>query len=693
MLVFCLSAVGCGGSETSEPVLRSDEVEVREDGEVSVDVLANDRRVDGRAPTLVEDPSHGRATVRGRSIFYRAAAEYHGDDRFSYSVTGADAGRAEVRITVRSVNDPPEVSDDRASVTAGREVRIDVLANDELQDGPGPLTVDSVSSPADGRASVVEEGAAVRYAAPDEPVSAQRFDYVAADGDGGTSQATVTVEVGRDDPPKAVDDSTSVTEGGTTEIDVLANDTEPEDQPLSITSVGGVFRGSISADDGALSYEAPESFNGSVRLEYEVADPAGHTNSAAVRIGVYRSADEGAPVVHLPRSSIRRDELAVVVNSADSYSSTIGMEYARERQIPSENVVSVKLPTGKASISRKAFSSALSDVESSLPDGIQAYALAWLEPYRVECMSITSAFAFGGFDRKFCSSPCARTAWSDYYASDSVRPHDDHGIRPAMLLAARKLSEGRALVDRGVKADDTFPGGTGFLIRTTDDARSTRASDFQLTANLWDDSGALDVRYRDNADGSGSNVVKNRSGVLFYLTGSTRVKGIETNDYRPGAIADHLTSFAGKLTNFGGQMSALEWLEAGATASYGTVVEPCNFPSKFPRASVLTEHYFRGQTAVGAYWKSVATPGEGVFIGEPLASPWGRSFLKWEGETLTIRTTHLAPKTSYRVVARQTAGTGDWMAVRTGIEIDSPREKTITIPSATAGEYALRSGP
>jgi threonine synthase len=31
-------------------------------------------------------------------------------------------------------------------------------------------------------------------------------------------------------------------------------------------------------------------------------------------------------------------------------------------------------------------------------------------------------------------------------------------------------------------------------------------------------------------------------------------------------------------------MSALRWLEAGASGSYGTVVEPCNHPAKFPDA-------------------------------------------------------------------------------------------------------------
>ena len=69
-------------------------------------------------------------------------------------------------------------------------------------------------------------------------------------------------------------------------------------------------------------------------------------------------------------------------------------------------------------------------------------------------------------------------------------------------------------------------------------------------------------------------------------------------------------------------MSALRWLEAGATGSYGTVVEPCSITAKFPDPGLLLSHYLRGDTLIESYWSSVAMPGQGVFIGEPLARPW-----------------------------------------------------------------------
>jgi hypothetical protein len=63
-------------------------------------------------------------------------------------------------------------------------------------------------------------------------------------------------------------------------------------------------------------------------------------------------------------------------------------------------------------------------------------------------------------------------------------------------------------------------------------------------------------------------------------------------------------------------MSALRWLEAGATGSYGTVVEPCAMPQKFPNPTVAIGRYLMGETLIEAYWKSVLMPGQGIFIGE-----------------------------------------------------------------------------
>jgi hypothetical protein len=90
-------------------------------------------------------------------------------------------------------------------------------------------------------------------------------------------------------------------------------------------------------------------------------------------------------------------------------------------------------------------------------------------------------------------------------------------------------------------------------------------------------------------------------------------------------------------------MSALRWLEAGATGSYGTVVEPCNLLGKFPNPGVLMRHYLQGSTLIEAYWRSVQMPGEGIFIGEPLAAPFDFLDVERDVGKLLVHTWSLQP--------------------------------------------------
>jgi uncharacterized protein (TIGR03790 family) len=309
-------------------------------------------------------------------------------------------------------------------------------------------------------------------------------------------------------------------------------------------------------------------------------------------------------------SALSADELAVVINDADALSQQIGAYYARVRQIPARNVLHVRIPVMSADIGTEAFAKLKVELDAQTPTAVQAYALAWLAPYRVGCMSITSAFAFG-FDRAHCATGCAMTKYSPYYNSTSTMPFTDYGIRPAMNLAARDLYNARALIDRGLAASKrAAPIGRAYLVSTSDAARNVRAAGYDNAVMLVGKRAPVEIVKSDG--------LKGRNDVLFYFTGIVNVPDLTTNRFVPGAVGDHLTSAGGDLLGRG-QMSAVRWLEAGATASYGTVVEPCNFTAKFPNPGLMMRWYLAGETLIEAYWKSVAMPGQGVFIGDPLA--------------------------------------------------------------------------
>ncbi len=311
-------------------------------------------------------------------------------------------------------------------------------------------------------------------------------------------------------------------------------------------------------------------------------------------------------------AGITANTLAVIVNKSDPLSVRIAEYYKRVRNIPEENIIEIELDKNKTAISPAVFRRIKQNVDNSIPQTVQGVLLTWALPYRVGCMSITSAFAFG-FDRAFCSKECGKTKMSVYYNSNSKFPYNDYNMRPTFSLAALNFQQAKKLIDRGKLSDSSFPAGTGYLVSTSDRERNVRSVGYERIVRTFPRLPRLKIVYSD--------YLENKTDILFYFTGLKDVPKIETNKFVAGAIADHLTSTGGQLTD-GRQMSILKWLQLGSTGSYGTVKEPCNYRQKFPDPAIVIKRYTSGETLMEAYWKSVAWPGEGIFVGEPLASPF-----------------------------------------------------------------------
>lgn len=321
----------------------------------------------------------------------------------------------------------------------------------------------------------------------------------------------------------------------------------------------------------------------------------------------------GLLAVHAHAQALTPDRLGVVYNEANSASVRIAAYYAARRHIPAVNLVGLFLPD-EATISRTELSRFRGELLDKMPSTVQSLLLVWSRPYAVECMSITTAFA-AGYRPDFCEPGCGRTELNPLFDTQGWLPADSTGWLPAMLLPSRDEALARALIDRGVRADGSRPSGTLYLVRTQDAVRDVRAAGYADAEALM----AGRVRVLEERTPV-SGVLPDAIG---YFTGAQRVAEIGQIRLLPGAIADHLTSSGGVLDG-SGQMSAIEWLRHGATASYGTVSEPCNRVGKFPSPAVLFDHYLRGDTILEAYWKSVAMPGQGLFIGEPLARPYSK---------------------------------------------------------------------
>lgn len=321
-------------------------------------------------------------------------------------------------------------------------------------------------------------------------------------------------------------------------------------------------------------------------------------------------------------SGINQKTLAVIMKEGDALSEKTAEHYLAERHIPKKNLFTISLPD-TPNVSSSDFNLAYQKLKSQLPDYIQAMVITWNQPYRVDCMSITSAMTFG-FDTKWCQPKekgCQTTAISPYFSHPTMKPWDSLKIRPTMMLSGKNIDEIDSLISRGVKSDFSNPTGSQIvLVKTRDTRRSSRSNLFESAADRFKSLKEINVSFLDLSN-EDRDFISGET-LLGYQTGKVKVDGIRDNIYLPGAFADHLTSFGGAGLSEKGQMKAFRWLEAGATGSYGTVVEPCSYPAKFPDPNVLIPFYLSGETLLEAYWKSVRMPGEGLFIGEPLARPF-----------------------------------------------------------------------
>ena len=351
--------------------------------------------------------------------------------------------------------------------------------------------------------------------------------------------------------------------------------------------------------------------------------------------------------VLLPAVGLRARDIAVVVNDADPASVEVGRYYASKRGIAADRVVHVRFAANQGVMSSADFQRVQAVLDARVGADVQAYALAWTLPFRVECMSVTAAFAFGFDPGSYCAEGCQTTKASPYFNSRSNAPFTDHRIRPAMLLAGDNVESVKRLIDRGLRADESWPEGRAYLMNTGDRSRNVRAETYERVHS------ALGAAYRiEQVD---ADALEGKTDVVFEFTGVARVASIASNTYLEGAIADNLTSFGGYLTGTD-QTNALEWLAAGATGSYGTASEPCNYRGKFPEVGVVMAHYLSGEALVEAYWKSVLMPGQGVFIGDPLARPFGGVRVVRGAAGTVVRTRALPPGSYALEAATSTMG-------------------------------------
>ena len=302
--------------EQLPPVANDDDLTVPADqGVQTLAVLANDSDPNNDSLTVTEigqpDPALGTVAISGGEVLFTPQDGLDPDvavtTSFTYSITDGQAtDSATVNLTIGG-NIPPVAIDDVADIESGETATISVLANDTDANGD-PLTIDGVSDPANGTATI--SGNQIVYT-PDDPTfsGTDTFTYSISDGQGGSDTATVTVTVGVNAPPNAENDDVTAAANGTATIDVLANDSDPEGDPLTIVGVGSPSNGSAALDGSNVVYTPNTGFQGADSFTYSITDGNGGTSTATVNVTVDVNED---PVANPDATSIEAATTATI---------------------------------------------------------------------------------------------------------------------------------------------------------------------------------------------------------------------------------------------------------------------------------------------------------------------------------------------------------------------------------------------
>ncbi|WP_016710209.1 Ig-like domain-containing protein, partial [Pseudoalteromonas haloplanktis] len=199
-------------------------------------------------------------------------------------------------IDVTYVNALPIANDMQLNIEEDTAISVSAQISDSDEDS---LAIQLVTEPQFG--SLTVQGRVFSYQPEANYHGSDSFSYSVSDGKDSSQTATVVINVAPvNDEPVALADAFNLTptQSGQYTLDVLANDTDVDGDTLSIIGAKASV-GTVSIVDNQLLFELAASTQGSINIEYMIADPE-KARSRAVATLSFNGSIDGAPTITAP---------------------------------------------------------------------------------------------------------------------------------------------------------------------------------------------------------------------------------------------------------------------------------------------------------------------------------------------------------------------------------------------------------
>jgi PKD repeat protein len=260
------------------PVALEQAVATRENRGVPITLTGSDVDGDTLGFTVDAEPSHGTLLGTPPELIYRPAPDFHGTDRFTFTVTdGAlTSAPATVSLTVKLADRPPMAHGQAAHTREDTAVSLVLVGSDPNEE---PLTFAIASAPAYGTLS--GRPPAVTYIPAPDFHGSDSFSFTVSDGRNTSPPAEVLLTVDPlPDAPRAHAQTVTLDQGQTVALTLSGRD--PDGDPVSSLQLASEPEGgTLTGTPPELLFTPRTGFRGETSFTFTVA--AGGATSEPAR--------------------------------------------------------------------------------------------------------------------------------------------------------------------------------------------------------------------------------------------------------------------------------------------------------------------------------------------------------------------------------------------------------------------------